>query len=152
MEFEDALSYINLGNSLLFVGSGFSIGATNSCGTSLPTGFDLARILYQECNEPSDEGNLQDASNLYIEQFGETSLVNRLKSLFLIKDPRNITNDQKFITSLPWKRVYTTNYDNIIELGYEHSGRKIYPKTLSDRLFDFNEKNKLCIHLNGYIY
>lgn len=151
MEFEEALSYINLGNSLLFVGSGFSIGAINSCGTSLSTGFDLAKILYQECNEPSDEGNLQDASNLYIEQFGETSLVNRLKSLFLIKDPRNITNDQKFITSLPWKRVYTTNYDNIIELGYEHSGRKIYPKTLSDRLFDFNEKNKLCIHLNGYI-
>ena len=26
MEFEEALSYINLGNCILFVGSGFSVG------------------------------------------------------------------------------------------------------------------------------
>ncbi len=151
MKFEEALSYINLGNCVLFVGSGFSFGAKNISNTSMPTGSELTTSLYNECNESPDGGNLQDASNLYIEKFGATTLIARLKDLFTIKEADDITSDQKFITSLPWKRVYTTNYDNIIELGYEISGRKIYPKVLSDSLIDFNDKSKLCIHLNGYI-
>lgn len=151
MEFEEALSYINLGNCVLFVGSGFSVGATNSSHTKMTTGLKLAKIFYDECGESSDGGDLQDASDLYIQQFGVTTFVNRLKELFTIEDSINITGEQKFVTSLPWKRIYTTNYDNIIELGYEFSGRKIYPKVLSDNLVNLNDKTKLCIHLNGYI-
>ena len=151
MNFEEALTYINLGNCVLFVGSGFSIGAKNSNNTSMKIGLDLAKTFYAECGESSDGGNLQDASNLFIDKFGTTALVNRLKELFTVKEFDNITSDQKFITSLPWKRVYTTNYDNIIELGYESSNRKICPKVLSDTLSSSNDKTKLCIHLNGYI-
>ena len=151
MEFEEALSYINLGNCILFVGSGFSVGATNSSHTEMTTGLKLAKIFYDECDESSDGGDLQDASELYIQQFGITAFVNRLKELFTIKDSINITDEQKFITSLPWKRIYTTNYDNVVELGYEFSGRKIYSKVLSDSLINLNDKTKLCIHLNGYI-
>lgn len=151
MEFNEALSYINQGNCVLFVGSGFSIGATNSEGLCLPTGSGLAKLFYNECNESSDGGNLQDASDLYVERHGTTALVNRLKELFTINGPKDITSDQKFITSLPWKRVYTTNYDNIVEVGYSCSSKKIYPKVLSDSLLDINDKTKLCIHLNGYI-
>lgn len=151
MEFNEALSYINLGNCVLFVGSGFSIGATNSKGQDMPKGSELTKLFYDECNEPSEGGDLQDASNLYIEQFGTIAIVNLLKELFTIKESKDITSDQKFITSLPWKRVYTTNYDNIVELGYDCSGRKIYPKVLSDSIINLNDKTKLCIHLNGYI-
>ena len=151
MEFNEALSYINQGNCVLFVGSGFSIGATNSEGLCLPTGSGLAKLFYNECKESSDGGNLQDASDLYVERHGTTALVNRLKELFTINGPKDITSDQKFITSLPWKRVYTTNYDNIVEVGYSCSSKKIYPKVLSDSLLDINDKTKLCIHLNGYI-
>ncbi|MBR5104392.1 MAG: SIR2 family protein [Bacteroidales bacterium] len=150
MDFKEALTYINLGNCILFTGSGFSKGATNSKGTTMPTGLGLAEILYNECNETSDGGDLQDASNLYIDTFGTSTLVRRLKELFTIEDSHNLTADQKYITSLPWKRIYTTNYDNIIELGYDCSGRKIFPKVLSDSLPD-SDKTKLCVHLNGYI-
>ena len=151
MDFENALSYINLGNCVLFVGSGFSLGAKNINDCNMPTGSALATMLYDDCNESSDGGDLLDASSLYIEQFGTAALVNRLKEIFTIKESKSITKDQQFITSLPWKRVYTTNYDNIVELGYEFSERKIYPKVLSDSLVDINDKTKLCIHLNGYI-
>lgn len=148
MEFEEALSYINLGNSVLFVGSGFSVGATNMSHMEMTTGLKLAKIFYDECNESSDGGNLQDASDLYMQKFGINAFLTRLKELFTIE---KITDEQKFVTSLPWKRVYTTNYDNIIELGYNFSRKKIYPKVLSDSLVDLNDKTKLCIHLNGYI-
>lgn len=151
MKFEEALTYINLGNCILFVGSGFSIGAKNSNNTPMKTGLELARTFYEECNESSEGGDLHDASNLFIDKFGSNALVNRLKELFTIEEINNITSDQKFITSLPWKRIYTTNYDNIIELGCKNSGRKIYPKVLSDTLINLNDKTKLCIHLNGYI-
>lgn len=151
MKFEEALTYINLGNCILFVGSGFSIGAKNSNNTPMKTGLELARTFYEECDESSEGGDLHDASNLFIDKFGSNALVNRLKELFTIEEINNITSDQKFITSLPWKRVYTTNYDNIIELGYENSGRKIHSKVLSDTLSSSNDKTKLCIHLNGYI-
>ncbi|MCQ2308186.1 MAG: SIR2 family protein [Bacteroidales bacterium] len=148
MEFKEALSYINLGNSVLFVGSGFSIGAENISGTPLPTGDGLAKLLYEECGESSDGGNLLDASELYIDKFGALAIVEYLKKMFTIKE---ITSEQKLITSLPWKRVYTTNYDNIIELGYNLSGRKIYPKVLTDSCRELTDKSKLCVHLNGYI-
>lgn len=148
MEFKEALSYINLGNCVLFVGSGFSIGAENISNTKLPTGDGLAKYLYDECNESSDGGNLLDASELYIEKFGTTAIIDYLKKMFTIKQ---LTPDQKLITSLPWKRVYTTNYDNIIELGYSQSGRKIYPKVITDSCRELTDKSKLCIHLNGYI-
>ena len=151
MEYANALSYINLGNCVLFVGSGFSIGAKNISGTSMTTGLGLAKLLYDACDESSDGGDLQDASNMFIQKFGTVALVHYLKELFTVKDPTDITYDQKFITSLPWKRVYTTNYDNIIELGYEFSGRKIYPKVLSDSINGITDKTKLCVHLNGYI-
>lgn len=148
MEFKEALSYINLGNSVLFVGAGFSIGAENISGTSLPTGEGLAKYFYGKCGESSEGGNLLDASELFIQKFGETAIVDYLKKMFTIK---GITSEQKLITSLPWKRVYTTNYDNIIEMGYSLSGRKIYPKVLTDSCRDLTDKSKLCVHLNGYI-
>ena len=151
MDFTEALSYINLCNCVLFVGSGFSMGATNSNGTHLPTGTELTKLLYDECNESSDGGDLQDASNLYVDRYGTTAFINYLKGLFTIKESKNITSEQKFITSLPWKRIYTTNYDNIIELGCEHYGKKIQSKVLSDGLVNISDKTKLCIHLNGYI-
>lgn len=148
MDFKEALSYINLGNCVLFVSSGFSIGAENISGTPLPTGNGLAEHFYRECGESSDGGNLLDASDLYTNKFGINAVVEYLKKMFTIK---GITQEQKFVTSLPWKRVYTTNYDNIIELGYSQSGRKIYPKVLSDSCRELSDKSKLCIHLNGYI-
>ena len=151
MDFKEALSYINLGNCVLFVGSGFSMGATNLSGTKLPNGADLTKLLYDECKEPSEGGDLQDASNLYINQNGITAFINLLKGLFTIKEYKDITSEQKFITSLPWKRVYTTNYDNIIELGCEYHEKKIQSKVLSDGLVKIKDKTKLCIHLNGYI-
>lgn len=47
MNFQEALSYINLGNCVLFVGSGFSFGAKNLQGVVIPTGATLAKHLYE---------------------------------------------------------------------------------------------------------
>lgn len=148
MEFQDALSYINLGNCVLFVGSGFSVGATNKEGIRLPVGEELSSRLYQACNESSEGGTLTDASELYIEMFGEESLVRFLKKTFSVS---SLTQEQILVTSLPWKRVYTTNYDNVVELGYSMSDRVITPKVISDEIVSQITKTKICVHLNGYI-
>lgn len=124
------------------------MGATNRENSQIPTGWKLATELYSLCEESSEDGNLTDASELYIEKFGETEMVNFLKKKFTVSE---ITSSHKYMTSLPWKRIYTTNYDNIIEIGYKKNGKNIYPKVLSDSLSSSGDKRKICVHLNGYI-
>ena len=50
---------------LLFLGSGFSTGATNTEGTLVPTGGTFAKQLYDDCNTEGDT-DLQYAAELYL--------------------------------------------------------------------------------------
>ncbi|MDQ6651592.1 MAG: SIR2 family protein, partial [Acidobacteriota bacterium] len=51
----------------------------------------------------------------------------------------------------PWKRVYTTNYDNVAEMSAARAGKRLTPVTLSDDRRDVPTTGMLSVHLNGYI-
>jgi hypothetical protein len=146
MELQNAIKTIFEGNSLLFTGAGFSLSATNMNGTNFKSAYYLAENLYKECGENND-GDLENAVDIFLDKFGEIKLIEFLKNEFTVS---TLSNELSVYGQVNWKRIYTTNYDNVIEAAYQKFGKVITPVTLTDRSIDYNKQN-VCIHLNGNI-
>ena len=108
---------------LLFVGAGFSIGAScrNSTGQTIPieAASGLIKILKDRLSEETED--LGALSDLYEERFGEHGLFDLLTSSFIATA---VTETQRSIMNYRWKEVYTTNYDNVLELCAAENGKK----------------------------
>ncbi len=148
MTFDEAIDRILYKNCILFTGAGFSIGSTNFNNESPKTAKVLCKLLYDQCGLEQGDDNLMNASELFVDQHGTAKLIDLLKKEYTIK---SVSNDQQFIADLPWKRIYTTNYDNILELASHNSKKLITPATLIDQTNEYKDKRVLSIHLNGYI-
>ncbi|NQY07434.1 MAG: SIR2 family protein, partial [Flavobacteriaceae bacterium] len=53
--------------------------------------------------------------------------------------------------SIPWKRSYTTNYDNAIELSTRLNGKNIESLCTEDNPNDYIHTSDICLHINGKI-
>lgn len=147
MKLTEAINYIFDENCILFLGSGASLTAKNIRGENLKSGGSLANHLFELCGLESDN-NLTNATEEYLDQFGEYNLISLLKELYTI---RSIQEEHRILGSLNWKRIYTTNYDNALELAYNENGKVLTPVTLSNRPSHFKDKRHISIHINGYI-
>ena len=149
MILDDALELVIDGHALLFAGAGFSRGATNLLGKPFKTASELATHLAREANLP-DETPLDDASEEFMDLHGAGTLVDELQNQFTVSA---VTVGQRQIASLPWRRIYTTNYDNVLESAYDANRRILKPVTLSEQaqLRNDVDSETLCVHLNGYI-
>lgn len=141
-----SLSHIDPSRSILFVGSGFSAGTTNIRKSHPPVAAglkaELARLLKVEpasydLKTLADEINSRPELNLY----------QLLYELFTISD---VSGNHRFILELPWKRFYTTNYDDAIEfVRLEHT------TPLPSYNYDDEKPPRLVpgsmIHLHGII-
>ena len=148
MELSEAIRHILDGNAVLFVGSGFSAGAVKEDGNEFSTAKPLAHLLLSECGYGADTDDLGQASELYKDEKGEIALVDFVRKEFTAVD---ITKEQTLIGSLPWKRIYTTNYDNVLEIAYQRNKRRLDCVVLSNRPQEYKDKKNLCIHLNGKV-
>lgn len=150
MEFELALEHALDGHAVLFTGAGFSRDAVNLRGDPLKNGRELALHLSKLANLPEDT-TLDDAAEEFTQLRGEDLLVSELKQEFTVKD---IASSHLHIAEVPWRRIYTTNYDNVLETAYTRNSRLLVPIVQSDniRTIPIGDKaNTLCIHLNGYV-
>src|ERR1035441_7125033 len=77
MDLDEALKLAYDGRALLFLGAGFSRGATNLAGNDFSLGTDLAGILSSEAGLPAGLA-LDDAAELYADQFGVAKLIDEL--------------------------------------------------------------------------
>jgi hypothetical protein len=143
MAIQKALS----GQALLFVGAGFSFGAINVGGAKFKTGRQLAKFLSKSCHI-QETADLDEAADIYVEAHDRTHLINLLKKEYTVKEVRPW---HQTISSVDWQRIYTTNYDNILETCYAQNGKKLNPVTLSDKIRTIDTSSNLCVHLNGYI-
>lgn len=154
MTIEEAIIYAREGNAILFAGSGFAIGAKNVAGEDFPVGNKLCERLIKDGKidvaEESEE-DLKDlgyVSELYIENNTKRDLLKFLNGQFKCK---HYTDDQRVIGQLPWKRIYTTNYDNVFERLSVDAGidrESIMPEKKSSEVLNF--KNAI-VHINGFI-
>ena len=62
-----------------------------------------------------------------------------------------VKESQEELGKYSWKRVYTTNYDDVFEFSSLKNKKRSTSITLTDRLRDFKNKNGLVVHLNGSI-
>ncbi len=147
MNINRAMEYALEGKSILFVGAGFSKGAKNAEGKELPDGKGLMRILAAKTELPNDI-RLDVVVEQYIEKFGSLTLANFIQDRYSVETFETFHQN---ILSIPWKRVYTTNFDNLIETVAKRKKIPIKSVSRESRIHYRPASGILCVHLNGHI-
>ena len=98
---------------MLFLGSGFSFGATNSNpkNSQFKGAGTLANMLLDDAGYPSRTNDLRKASSAYLRRKTPEELIALLTQEF---HATSISESHDYIGSHNWFRIYTTNYDNSI--------------------------------------
>src|SRR6266436_3008638 len=147
MDFERALEHALDGHSVLFVGSGFSQEARNLRRAKLKRAPELARHFAKRAGIDLDS-SLEDAAEGFLEALGHEALVSELQQEFTTTE---ISTAQQRLAGILWSRIYTTNYDDVLETAYQQHSRQLTAVTLSDGIRDVPKSDTLCVHLNGYV-
>ena len=152
MELEEAIKHAIDGNAILFLGAGFSLGATNKNNKNFLTAGDISKKICQEIGiEETDD--LTISSDRYINDDkhgkGIDKFIEFLKNQFICY---KTTEYQDEIVSLPWLRIYTTNYDNVVEVSSKKqdiNNRSVITATVASK--DISNVNGAIVHMNGRI-
>ncbi len=147
MNLTEAIEHAIDGNAVLFVGSGFSRSAKNLDDQPLKTSGQLAEFLGEKCGL-AEPASLDDVADLFVAKQGATKLVNLLTRQFQVS---KLGPEHPTFGRIRWKRVYTTNYDDTIELAYKANKRPIIPIALEDNIRRIREASAQCVHINGFI-
>ena len=142
-----AISKISTGRAVLFTGSGFSFGCKNILGKQPPRAKELAKLISNLGDFEEDE-DLSFVSDYYLNYKDKDNLLDLLKENFTIVSTESY---HKKISSIKWKRIYTTNYDNSIEQSAKDVQKIIKPLTVEDDPKEYYKKKNSCIHINGSI-
>lgn len=154
MTLEEAIIYAIEGKAILFLGAGFNFNAENFNDNYFPLGDQLCKRLIEDGDIDvsgdleADTKDLQYISERYLESNTRTDLTHFLRREFSCK---KLTEDQKIISAIEWKKIYTTNYDDTFErasISVEKLRDAASPKT-SQQSSAF--ETGAIIHLNGYI-
>ncbi len=147
MDIDRAIEHALDGRALLFAGAGFSRGAVNLRSRPFKTGHQFANYLAAQAG--LEVGTpLDDASEEFVQKFGEDKLIDEVQGEFTAKQ---ISKAHEQFARVPWKRIYTTNYDNVIETAYNFSSQPLTSVTTTDDIRKIPKTQTLCVHLNGYV-
>lgn len=125
MSNEDAIAKLiqclNNDSVMLFIGSGFSLGATNGNGEKLPSGAALKKDIIEKLLGYKD-GDCDYAALTNEKLPAIISLANSTVQEVVVHDYLTETfkdcspcEFHKTIANFPWKKVYTTNIDDVFE-------------------------------------
>ena len=152
MDLLSGIKYALDGNAVLFLGAGFSFGGINIEGNKILAGVGLAKKMCEEMGiETSDD--LTITSSRYIDDKtcgkGLEQLIDFLRRELTCINTLDI---QETIVDLPWIRIYTTNYDNVVEKATEKVGRSRSVITSTSTRYEYGKSlEEAIIHINGCI-
>jgi len=147
-EFERRLDLARNGGGILFCGAGFSADCLNfEPDQTIGTGAQLLRLFNEQLRQDPPYTNLQNAADVLHDRIGDHGMMKLLKDRYNIA---NVTADMTDLLRYPWQSIYTTNYDNAIEIAARSANVKVEPLNNTD---DPNAKayGTTVIHLHGYI-
>jgi hypothetical protein len=147
MDLDEAFRHALDGQAVLFVGAGFATQALTARDEHLPTGHKLATLLASKLGLGTTPP-LDTVADMFVHRLGEFQLIQLLKNSLTAE---KITQEQAVFGSVPWQRVYTTNYDNVVELAYAHHHRRIDSPTLGTSPSELTANKSVCLHINGFI-
>lgn len=143
----DLLSFANDGRGILFVGSGFNFRASSYHSDHIATVDDLIEFF----NEPYKGNffhNYRAASERYIRDpnYGSAAAYAGLKPRF---STRTYAEHHKKILSLHWRRIYTTNYDDLIERTLTDLSTPFESLNSAVDTRSYDARKTSVVHLNG---
>jgi len=132
--------------TVLFLGSGFSYGAKAVNGEGLPLGGQLDDRLAIELGlEPGRY--LGKTLAQFATKNEDLDLRTFLHENLTVK---SYMDYHRQILSKKWFRVYTTNFDDLVEVVRDDLGDKVEPITFRDSVPNKIRENSV-VHLHGYI-
>jgi hypothetical protein len=146
-------AYFNRGEPILFSGAGFSFGATDREGNAVPQAAELKDEIWDLVwpDEPVASGStLRDT---YAAALSEAA--GDLKALLekrLDIDPESVADYHRTWLSMPWRRAFTINIDNLeqaVQRAYTLPRRITSFSGLQNRIPEDNGADLLYVHLNG---
>lgn len=146
MIIEDAIIHALEGHAILFAGSGFSYGARNFDGNAFRVGNGLRDLLADECGLTTSN-SLSNVAQFFKKKKSPETLIDILIKEFSVKE---ISKWHETLMTVNWKRIYTTNYDAVIEYAANKIGKYYQSVVVSDQIGDYKPSN-VCVHLNGSV-
>ncbi|MBN8648205.1 MAG: SIR2 family protein [Caulobacterales bacterium] len=144
---KELMARIASGDTLLFAGSGLTAECTNIDGGKLPDAKTLSKDICKLGMFDEDE-DLRFASDFFLERNSPSELVDFLTKKFTVVKTSEALDR---IMNISWLRIYTTNYDNGIELSARNNGKIIEPITMDATTKELLPKKDVCLHINGFI-
>jgi SIR2-like domain len=133
------------GDAVLFVGAGVSFLSRNMEDENLPDGASLVDILLEQPRGKGSKHPLDRIADHVVRNKGVDFVYDLLKRKLTVK---SVDSKLTVLYDLPWRRIYTTNYDNAIETAIR-GARAISRITLDNETADAGPGS--IIHLNGSI-
>jgi hypothetical protein len=146
MEFAEAARRVHLNRSVAFFGAGFSRDASNLDGKEMKSSGGLAEILSTALDE-NETLPLELASQEYVRAKIEPDIRDLIRQSY---SANSVSGYQKHLSSLPWQRMYTTNYDNVLEKGRRDSGMPVLSATSLEAPAEYSGRNAI-VHLHGFV-
>lgn len=155
MTIEEIIQSALDGKAVLFLGAGFSTGAQNIKRQNFKIGKEFCRELIENGNidiageEPKDIEDLGYISQRYLDS-GNTArdLINLIKQNYTCYE---VLNEHEIIAKIKWKKVYTTNYDDVMEIASRNVGILREPVVATKLISDIYSIKNSVIHINGYV-
>ena len=155
MTIEEAIRHALNGNAILFLGSGFCKGAINAAGREFPLGGELCSRMIKDGGIDVSEDSTEDQNDCeyiaerYLETNQKMDLVRFLTREFTCE---TCTKSHETIAAVNWKKIYTTNYDDVMELASRRQRMtKRTSVTPETSLADIAGARQAIIHMNGYV-
>jgi hypothetical protein len=140
---------IESGECILFLGAGFSKEATSLLNLGVKSAWDLRKVLLQDSGEDDiDDHDLESAAEAYVKKFDELSISNLIHRNFQIKETTSI---QDIVVCQPWHRIYTSNYDDLVEKSYSSNFKSFTVKEITDDVETPSASSTQLIHIYGNV-
>lgn len=143
--FKDALEKAGHGKAILFCGAGASLDSLGFNLEELPAANPLLRKFNEHLGR--NFSKIQIAASKVADQ----SIRDYFKIITECFKVKSVSDDMVSIMSFPWQRVYSTNYDDSVELACAKIAKKCQTLTAKDKPTDILEDRIPIIHLHGFV-
>ncbi|VVT31756.1 conserved hypothetical protein [Roseovarius sp. EC-HK134] len=147
-KFQRRLNLARNGGGILFCGAGFSADCLNfKPDETLGTGAQLLNLFNTELRQEPPYRDLKNAADALWDKIADNGMMKLLKDRFTVS---NVTSDMADLLRYPWQAVYTTNYDNALEIAAQATNK---PTEALNNTDDPGTAipNLPIIHLHGYV-